>query len=142
VSRKNSRRFVVTFFAIVLSACVLSLEPSIAAIQEANKEPEAREWLKTLNKPDFFDGSRRSLLTFGQAGRFVSKLYSAGAIKIGVIFLAGEPQGFRIELPLDVARRQAVFEVVNRVIERAGFSALRDTGQDDIVIWLRMDAYE
>ena len=136
------RRFAVTFFTIALGFCILFSKLSVAAIQEANKEPEAREWLKLLNRSDFFDGSRRSFLSFSQASRFVSKLYGAGAKEIGVIFLAGEPQGFRVELPLDVARRQAIFEVVNRALERAGFSILRDSGQDDIVIWLRTDSYE
>jgi hypothetical protein len=117
-----------------------------AQIREEPWEPEAQNWLNVSSPVDFFreihSQGGRSFLSQHEAERLILKLYDAGALFIGVIFLNAEPQGFRITLPLDTFRREAIFEVLNKTLERSQFTALRDTGQDDIQFWITKDSYE
>jgi hypothetical protein len=97
------------------------------AILPADYEPEARVWLKAARPEDL------------EAQRFVYRLYDAGALVVGVVFLEGDPAGFRVHLPEDIDRRMAIFERINGYLRRAGSLLERDTGQDAVTFWFQQE---
>lgn len=100
------------------------------AILPADYEPEARVWLKAARPQDL------------ESRRLVYRLYDAGALVVGVVFLEGDPAGFRVYLPEDIDRRAAIFERINGYLSRAGSFPERDIGQDAVTLWFQQETQE
>jgi hypothetical protein len=113
----------------------LSLFCSFVSSEVSYPEPEFKAWLQTneevaLLKVRSFRGSHAARL-------LADRLYSAGAVYIGVVIVLKEVSGLRVYLPQSFKKREEIFKIANRELEGNGFSGEEDTGQDALMVWLK-----
>ncbi|HAJ56712.1 MAG TPA: hypothetical protein DCL35_02955 [Candidatus Omnitrophica bacterium] len=83
--------------------------------------PEAMKYFKS-------DRPRRHL---------TARLYRAGALYVGVVYVMDEAAGLKVYLPLDREPRLVIFKAANEALVQAGFRSEDDTGQDTVTIWFK-----
>jgi hypothetical protein len=127
---------------VIFLSGIMGLFPGIPAARPENmfsearvtyQEPEAQKWLEGSSGEMLFAPKRFSDLK--AARRFVSRLYAAGAIYVGVVFTMQEANGLKVYLPLDFDKREEIFSIANRELVQAGFRTETDQGQDTLTIW-------
>lgn len=100
------------------------------------QEPEAESYIR-LKMQHRFSGQDDRLTQILRLDRLVRKFYRAGALYVGIVLFMEEPQGLRVHLPAQALNRKQIFELVNSYLYQKGFSLEADTGQSDLVIWVK-----
>ena len=67
----------------------------------------------------------------------VARLYRAGAVYLGVVFVKEEASGLKIYLPLRRELREAIFKIANEALVQAGFRREEDERQDTLMVWFK-----
>lgn len=101
--------------------------------EETYPEPEAAVWLK--EHPEAFAAVPEGSSSREAVTKLVDKLYDNGVVYIGIILVMEDPAGLRLYMPLDVGRRQVLFDLMNKRLAVSGCSSEEDRGQDVVDLW-------
>jgi hypothetical protein len=103
----------------------------IPEIKASYQEPEAKAWLLKSPASKEIEGFSSSK----DAVFFIDRLYDAGAIYVGIIFIKDEASGLRIYLPLKEEERSEIFKMARSESGRRGYRQQEDEGQETLAVW-------
>jgi hypothetical protein len=111
------------FFFIAAPGHLRVVSAEIASIEEPEvcQEPEALKYFRS-------DKAREHL---------ISRIYRAGAVYVGVLFINEDPAGLKVYLPENVDLRPEIFRIANETLIQSGFASEEDAGQAGVTIWLK-----
>jgi hypothetical protein len=138
---QSSLRFLLLFSMVALATSCSQQRPKSDYL---GPRYEAVAWLASNPNPHPFASNR--FASAGDALSLVETLYDSGAVE--VLITGVYEEDWRIEaeggpyaatlilrLPVEAGARRRLFDLANEEAEQGGFSRVRDTGQDELLLW-------